>query len=251
MPTKRLRVFAGPNGSGKSSLINQIQGTVPVGFYINPDAIERKLIHDRQLSLIEFGVVCKNSDLKRFIRTSSFVKSKSNRKVLTDILQIENNILFMKDDGGAKPKYLAAIVADFLRLQNLKLGNDFSFETVLSHPEKIQFLKKAKKAGHKIYLYFVCIDDVRVNIERVKSRFKQGGHNVPESKIRERYTRTLELLFEVLKVCYKAYLFDNSGNTMYEVARLNRDGLLYINEKWINETAPIWFTDYVVNKAKH
>ena len=42
---RRLRVFAGPNGSGKSSLLEQIPKSVPLGYYINADEIE-KLIAD-------------------------------------------------------------------------------------------------------------------------------------------------------------------------------------------------------------
>src|ERR1019366_454286 len=87
---------------------------------------------------------------------------------------------------------------------------------------KIEFIKSANEKGYHVYLYFICTEDVRVNIERVKTRVEQGGHTVPEVKIKERYIRTLDLLYDVLKVCYKSYLFDNSDEFM-EIARIDRD----------------------------
>ena len=109
-----------------------------------------------------------------------------------------------------------------MREENLKAGNDFSFETVMSHKDKIEFIRKANKSGYHSYLYFICTDDVRVNLERVRSRVKEGGHSVPTDKIKSRYFRSLELLYDALTVCYKSYLFDNSDQAAL-IIRIDRD----------------------------
>ena len=44
----------------------------------------------------------------------------------------------------------------------------------------------------------------------VKSRVFEGGHDVPEDKIQSRYTKALELLPKVIKICDKILIYDNS-----------------------------------------
>jgi predicted ABC-type ATPase len=83
----------------------------------------------------------------------------------------------------------------------------------MSHHSKVDLLAQAQAAGYRTYLYFVATDDPVINISRVKSRVKLGGHNVPEDKIAERYHRSLELLMDAIRHTNRAYVFDNSGNT--------------------------------------
>ena len=74
-------------------------------------------------------------------------------------------------------------------------------------------------------------------------QIKEGGHPVPEDKIIDRYYRTLNLLYDLLKVCYKSYLFDNSNQFM-EIARVNRDN----NIHFTGDSVPNWFFKYVIEK---
>jgi predicted ABC-type ATPase len=83
-------------------------------------------------------------------------------------------------------------------------------------------------------------------INRVKTRVIVGGHDVPEDKIRERYTRSLDLLYDALKVCYKSYLFDNSDKTI-EIARIDRDKKMYILVP--GDEIPNWMIKYVLLKS--
>lgn len=242
MAQKRLRIFAGPNGSGKSSMLRQVTDTVPLGFYINADVIEKLIISNKEINLIDFGIKSNDNALHSFFRKSGFVKKKSDAKQLKNIFKIYENKISVTESTVA-PKYSAAIIADFLREQNLKAGNDFSFETVMSHIDKLRFIKRANRIGYHCYLYFICTDDVRVNIKRIKARVKEGGHSVPISKVKSRYKRTLKLLYNALKVCYKSYLFDNSDK-MIEIGRVNRDKRLHISVKL--ERIPNWFIDFVL-----
>ena len=244
MPQKRLRIFAGPNGSGKSTLLRIIPESLPLGFYINPDDIEKAIASNKGINLEDYGVSPDEKALHSFFVNSDFVENKSDLAVLNGIFSIHAGVL-VAAKTNIHPKYSAAILAEFLREENMKAGNDFSFETVMSHKNKIEFIQKAIKNGYHVYLYFICTDDVRVNIERVKMRVKEKGHSVPEEKIKNRYFRTLELLYDALKVCYKSYLFDNSDKTI-EVARVNRDGNMIMSVK--PELLPNWFIKYVIDK---
>jgi predicted ABC-type ATPase len=86
----------------------------------------------------------------------------------------------------------------------------FSFETVMSSPDEVALLEKARSLGYRSYLYFIATEDPQINIARVKSRVHLGGHDVPVDKIVSRYARSLDLLLPAIRQSNRAYLFDNS-----------------------------------------
>jgi predicted ABC-type ATPase len=88
----------------------------------------------------------------------------------------------------------AQVVADRRRDQCIEAGRSFSFETVMSHPSKVEILERARAFGFSVQLFFVGTDDPRTNIERVALRVAQGGHDVPEDRIVARWGRTMALL---------------------------------------------------------
>lgn len=81
---------------------------------------------------------------------------------------------------------------------------------MLSHPSKIELIKLAKEKGYKITSIFVYTNSPSINIERVKARAEQGGHDVPIDKIQSRYYRSIELSKELKLLSDKYYSFDNS-----------------------------------------
>lgn len=244
MPDKRLRIFAGPNGSGKSSLLAIIPQGLGLGYYINADEIEKQLYKKEGIHLKHYGIdKIKTEELHSFFKSSSFVQKKSLESKICNAFKIESNKLLFDQSCKIKKDYLAAIIADFIRVTNLSLGNSFSFETVMSHSSKIDFIKMAKLNGYKVYLYFVCTEDVAINIGRVKARVKEGGHNVVQNKIKQRYVRSLDLLHDAVSECYKSYLFDNSFH-LVEVARIDRDGTIIASPANITN----WFFTYLIDK---
>jgi len=138
--------------------------------------------------------------------------------------------------------YYASICADFIRSQLLKSKISFTFETVMSSKDKVDFLKKAQEAGYRTYLYFIATQDPIVNISRVNNRVKLGGHSVPEDKIVSRYYRSLELLSEAVKYSNRAYIFDNSSQEKSWIAQIN-------NAKEFeskSDTIPQWVDKYLL-----
>lgn len=57
--------------------------------------------------------------------------------------------------------------ADFQRETCLLKKLNFSFETVMSHPSKIDFMLRAHDAGYDVTLYFIATSDPEINVERV------------------------------------------------------------------------------------
>ena len=147
-----------------------------------------------------------------------------------------------------KPKetnsYEAAFAASFIRYLLLKEQKSFSYETVMSDSSKLRELETAKKMGFKTYLYFVCTDDYKKNIDRVQLRVAKGGHNVDVNKIEKRYFKTLENLSDAIKIVDRAFLFDNSGKKMDLLAEVFQGQAF----KFHTTDLPLWFEEYVYNK---
>lgn len=100
--------------------------------------------------------------------------------------------------------------ADALRQACLSRQASFSFETVMSHPSKIDVLKQARALGYANLLYFVGTEHPELNIERVRQRVLLGGHDVPHDRIVQRYSRTMKLLPDAIAECDRVLLFDNT-----------------------------------------
>ena len=104
----------------------------------------------------------------------------------------------------------AAQEAELLRESLLGSLKDFTFETVLSTERNIILLENAKKAGYNIESIFVLTADVELNVKRVKARVLKGGHNVPEDKIRSRYTKSIQMLKKLVALSDTCIVVDNT-----------------------------------------
>lgn len=86
-------------------------------------------------------------------------------------------------DGRAAD--MAAGRATILKIREMnETRTSFVFETTLSSQQSINVMRDAKAAGFYVGLYYVALDSVELNIERVKRRVEKGGHDIPEDDIR-------------------------------------------------------------------
>ena len=85
-----------------------------------------------------------------------------------------------------------------------------AFETVLSAPDKLDFLDRARRDGFFIRLFYIGTSDPRINASRVADRVIRGGHSVPIEKIVGRYERSLANLPLAIEIAQRVYVFDNS-----------------------------------------
>lgn len=108
----------------------------------------------------------------------------------------------------------AAEHAQRLREACLVSRTSLAFETVLSAPDKIDFIQRAKDAGFFVRVFFVGTDDPSINAQRVAIRVMEGGHDVPISKIIARYYRSIAHCADVVKIADRLYLYDNSVENM-------------------------------------
>ena len=116
-------------------------------------------------------------------------------------------------DAAEKNSYLAAQIAEEIRNNLLREGRNFCFETVFSHPSKIDFAANAKALGYQIILIFIHLESVSLNKARVNQRTKEGGHDVPDDKIENRIPRLLKHIKTAIPLCNQMWAFDNSSAT--------------------------------------
>ncbi|MDX2144196.1 MAG: zeta toxin family protein [Rhodospirillaceae bacterium] len=129
---------------------------------------------------------------------------------------INPDVLAARINKIERLSYAEANIEAVVRIESwleasIKAHQTVGVETVLSTPKYRRLVLEAKKRDFEVRLAYVLLENVEMNIARVALRVKKGGHNVPEQKIRERYTRSLAQLPWFLSQADRATLFDNSG----------------------------------------
>lgn len=114
------------------------------------------------------------------------------------------------DDPEAR-SYEAAQLAERQRLNLLEEGVSFCFETVSSHPSKIDFIAQAKALGFQIIMVLIHLESPMLNQARVASRVSEGGHHVPAEKVRSPIPRLLHQVRASLPLVDLLKIVDNSS----------------------------------------
>lgn len=242
----KLRIFAGPNGSGKTTLYNSIKSIYfSTRLFINADSLESEFNKNNFLNLSDFECYSTQTEFENFYKASSLYLKAGFDSESWNLVIKENVIVKDVHNDIHYNSYHFAIVADFLRHKLIIDKKSFSFETVFSHPSKLELIKFAHKNGYKVYLYFIGTETPIMNLERVKDRVMKGGHFVNEEKIEKRYYLTMDLLIDMLKIADETHLWDNSGNKHQYIGSI-KDGIL--NLKFLN--IPTWTDTYIIKKIK-
>lgn len=234
-------MIGGPNGSGKSTLLRWLTERAradhfPLGFVQNPDAIEREIVKAGRLYLDAWGIDASAGGFDAFARAHSLFT-----KIAEPLPVVDGNTLVF--EPGRSMGYLVPVLCDFFRTQWISSGESFTFETVMSGPDKLDVLKECRSKRYRTYLYYVCTDDVAINYERIENRVKQGGHAVPSDRVEKRYEGSLAQLLPAIKSVNRAYLFDNSGKEHRRVATFTNGRLEEIHG---GDMQPAWFVDHVL-----
>jgi len=237
--TPRLRMFAGPNGSGKTTVKNGLsRPDTWFGIYINPDEFEKSIRESGSLSISSFELTIETTELSHFFAASSLLQLHGLQSGSGRIQFQHGQITFPKAEMNS---YYASVLADFVRRKALRESRSFSFETVMSARDKVALLDEAQRQGFRTYLYYVATEDPRLNVERVKQRVIEGGHDVPEDKIVSRYYRSLQLLPEAVRAANRAFLFDTSDDDPWYFAEVTDGNIIELkSDEFPNWFQPVW-----------
>lgn len=110
---------------------------------------------------------------------------------------------------------------------------DFTFETVLSTDRNLRLLEQAKEAGYFIRCSFVLTADPALNVKRVETRVRAGGHDVPVDKIISRYYKSLAQIPPLRGICDRLNIYDNTTDQLLRIFKQRgREITLYPNRIW-------------------
>jgi predicted ABC-type ATPase len=105
---------------------------------------------------------------------------------------------------------LGAIISDTRADHMLATSQDFVVETVLSSDKYIQRVRDAQSSGFLVTMIYVTLRSPELAVKRVKQRYENGGHSVPEEKIRERWVRSLKNFLIFSRIVDSFTVWDNS-----------------------------------------
>ena len=142
---------------------------------------------------------------------STFYETVLQRRVAAPFINADMIQREELEDASMKASYEAARIAEERRQEHVRRGSSFVMETVFSHPSKLEFVRQARASGFRIILFHLNVRDADLAVARVKARHEEGGHDVPEDKVRGRYTRNQALIRDAALLADRALVFDSSA----------------------------------------
>ena len=102
---------------------------------------------------------------------------------------------------------------------------DFAFESTLSGRTYLHMLQNAKQEGYRVHLCYLWLPSVSLCLRRIKQRVRKGGHDVPPSDVRRRFSSSLRNVFaHYLPLADRVALFDASSSPQRTSARWSKNG---------------------------
>lgn len=138
-------------------------------------------------------------------------------------------------DGPLEHGYDASKAAATERQRLIDGHASFITETVFSHPSKVALVDQADALGYLVRLHVILVP-VDLSVARVADRVRQGGHDVPEGKIRARYDRLWRFVAQASMTASRADFYDNSrASTPFRMVAAYTSGQRAGEASW-----PIW-----------
>jgi predicted ABC-type ATPase len=134
----------------------------------------------------------------------------------------------------------------------------FAFETTLGGNTITKILLDAATKGIPITVYYIGLESVELNIDRVAARVERGGHAIPEEKIRQRWEGSILNIIQLLPHLNELIVYDNS-KTVEEGDNPEPQRLIHISEgkimggpeSLIREDFPEWAMPVAAEAIKH
>ena len=136
----------------------------------------------------------------------------------------------------------AACLAAEMREECLAKGHSLILETVMSAPDKVSFVQRAKQNGYFIRLFFIGTNSPQINAARIAGRIMIGGHDVPIPKIISRYYKSIVNCETLVSTVDRLYVYDNSVENVFpQLLFRTTDGKLAKQYSTINDWADVIF----------
>jgi len=123
---------------------------------------------------------------------------------------------------------------------------NFAFETTLGGNTIPALLEKALESEIEMRVWYVGLATPELHIARVKARAARGGHDIPETTIRERYHRSRLNLVRLLPWLTDLRVYDNSDEADPNSGSAPEPQLVlhWLEKRMVDschlEAAPVW-----------
>ena len=119
----------------------------------------------------------------------------------------------MRPENPKAVAYDAMHLAEDMREDLLAHRQSFIMETVLSDTQgaKLDFMHRAKDAGYCLIAVIIRIESPEISIARVMQRVAEGGHDVPDTKLHQRFSRTLRNAGKAVAMADLGIVLDNNN----------------------------------------
>jgi predicted ABC-type ATPase len=158
-------------------------------------------------------------------------KTTASRTVLAEtmgVMTFVNADVIAQGLSGFDPDN-AALEASRIMLERLHAlaaeRTDFAFETTLAARSLAGWLRSLRETGYFVHLAYFWLNNPDLAVARVRQRVLQGGHNIPEATIRQRYTRSLQNFFSLYRPVVSFWdFYDNTVSSQPILIARGTDG---------------------------
>lgn len=160
-----------------------------------------------------------------------------SKAISSELPFINIDLIVLRELGGYTQENLAKaeqIARERMRVL-LEERKDFMIESNLSKTADYGWIEAMRKNGYETILFFLGTNNVEINKMRVKARVLEGGHDVADPIIEQRYQVGMSYLKSKLLDFSQATLFDVSTHEPRRMAEL-QNGKILFNE----EDCPSW-----------
>ena len=140
--------------------------------------------------------------------------------------------------GGLNVQDIANHEVAKLFYEKIGKKESFAIETNLCDLETYKSFIGVQGSGYEVNIFFLCVDQVEICIDRVSLRVSEGGHNVNRDVIRSRYTTGLKLLAHYKNFPDRLVLLDNSSGSLITQAELHKGQVHFLSDqisKWVKD----------------
>jgi predicted ABC-type ATPase len=152
-------------------------------------------------------------------------KTTAARTLLAETLQLMTYVnadVIATGLSGFNPESMAMEAGRIMlhRLHSLaEQRASFAFETTLAGRSYARWLRTVRQAGYVVHLVYFWLASPDLAVARVAERVSQGGHDIPEETIRQRYRRSIQNFFQLYRPLVNAWtVYDNTQDQSSRLA---------------------------------